>query len=346
MDKKKQPAFADILLRSRQMEYERLTRELNELLTDEFVIDGKMRGEMEDGKFIFPDVAIIQTDKRVLTRQQSYFSAKIHLWESALYFHRHNFVELLYVYKGRCQQFIENLHQMVTLEEGDLFVLNQNVVHGLLQKEKEAVLIKIIIPANLLAHEFIRNLDKNSEIADFWTNAKSRKNENYHYMHYTGCTGDAKLFVEKMMMEYYLHQHKSEEAIRSYLQLLLICLEREGENYDQCKYKISQNAADIGKMTEYIYENSATVTLEELAKVFSFNSSYLSRMIRKNCGMSFLELVRESRLEKAAMLLVSTRDTVEEIARMVGYRNSTPIYQGIREKFGMSPTEYRSYIKE
>ena len=69
-------------------------------------------------------------------------------------------------------------------------------------------------------------------------------------------------------------------------------------------------------------------------------------MIRKNCGMSFLELVRESRLEKAAMLLVSTRDTVEEIARMVGYRNSTPIYQGIREKFGMSPTEYRSYIKE
>ena len=54
------------------------------------------------------------------------------------------------------------------------------------------------------------------------------------------------------------------------------------------------------------------------------------------------ELVKECRLEKAIMLLASTEDTIEEIAHRVGYRNSTPIYQGIRQKFGMSPTEYRN----
>lgn len=334
--------FSDILLLSRQMEYERVHRELNEVLQDEFVIDAKMQRELENGKFIFPDVDVVKTDKRVLTRQQTYFSAKINIWESALYFHRHNFVELLYMYKGCCQQFIENLNHMVTLEEGDVFLLNQNVVHGLLQKDKEAVLIKLIIPANLISHEFVQSLDKNSEMADFWISAKSCRNEDYHYLHYSGCIGEEKLFIEKLMMEYYLNQQYDAIAIRSYLQLLLIWVEREKRKCNSCKFKMSQGSLDVGKITEYIYENSATVTLEELAYVFSYNPSYLSRMIRENCRINFLELVKECRLEKAIMLLASTEDTVEEIAHMVGYRNSTPIYQGIRQKFGMSPTEYRN----
>ena len=143
-------------------------------------------------------------------------------------------------------------------------------------------------------------------------------------------------------MEYYLNQQYDEIAIRSYLQLLLIWVERENRKGNNCKFKMSQGSLDVGKITEYIYENSATVTLEELAYVFSYNPSYLSRMIRENCRINFLELVKECRLEKAIMLLASTEDTVEEIAHMVGYRNSTPIYQGIRQKFGISPTEYRN----
>lgn len=334
--------FSDILLLSRQMEYERVHRELNEVLQDEFVIDAKMQRELENGKFIFPDVDVVKTDKRVLTRQQTYFSAKINIWESALYFHRHNFVELLYMYKGCCKQFIENLNHMVTLEEGDVFLLNQNVVHGLLQKDKEAVLIKLIIPVNLISYEFVQSLDKSSEMAGFWISAKSRRNESYHYLHYSGCAGEEKLFIEKLMMEYYLNQQYDEIAIRSYLQLLLIWVEREKRKCNSCKFKMSQDSLDMGKITEYIYENSASITLEKLADAFSYNSSYLSRMIRESCQISFLELVKECRLEKAIILLTSTEDTVEEIAHMVGYRNSTPIYQGIRQKFGMSPTEYRN----
>lgn len=334
--------FSDILLISRRTEYERVNRELSEMLQDEFVVDAKMQGELESGKFIFPDVEIVKTDKRVLNRQQAYFSAKINIWESALYFHRHNFVELLYMYKGCCQQYIENLNHMVMLEEGDVFLLNQNVVHGLLQKDKEAVLIKLIIPVNLISHEFVQGLDKNSEMADFWISAKSHKNENYHYLHYSGCTGEEKLLIEKLMIEYYLDQRHREMAIKNYLQLLLIWMERGKRKCNSCRFRMSQGSLDIGKIMEYIYENSASVTLEELADVFSYNFSYLSRMISENCGGSFLELVKECRLEKAIMMLASTEDTVEEIAHMVGYSNSTPIYQGIRQKFGMSPSEYRS----
>ncbi|MCB5873746.1 helix-turn-helix domain-containing protein [Blautia producta] len=47
------------------------------------------------------------------------------------------------------------------------------------------------------------------------------------------------------------------------------------------------------------------------------------------------------RLEKAAVLLSSSGYSVEKIAQAVGYQNAVPIYQGIKEKFGCSPAEYR-----
>lgn len=38
--------------------------------------------------------------------------------------------------------------------------------------------------------------------------------------------------------------------------------------------------------------------------------------------------------------------SVEKIAQIAGYQNATPVYQGIKEKFGCSPAEYRkSYGK-
>ena len=338
--------FSEILLLSRQKEWERFGRSLNETMEDEFVLDMEMQRKIEDGQFLFPDVEVIRTDKRVLTRQQEYFSAKMHIRESALYFHRHQFVELLYMYKGRCEQFIENLNGRIVLEEGDLFLLNQNVVHGLLQKEETAVLIKLIIPTSLITGEFIRKLDKNSEIYDFWMEAKAGKNDWYHYIHYSGCTGEERVLMEKLMTEYYLGSPYSEAVVESLLHLLLIWPEREGRERMLCKYKLTRSSIDGNKIAEYVYEHSKEITLEELAGVFSFNPSYLSRMIKENCKMSFQELVRESRLEKAAMLLTETTDTVEAIAGRVGYRNAAPIYQGIRQKFGMSPAEYRKYLRK
>ncbi len=58
--------------------------------------------------------------------------------------------------------------------------------------------------------------------------------------------------------------------------------------------------------------------------------------------MNFLNLLRECRLEKTAVLLTSTNYSIEKIAELVGYRSTASVYQGVKEKFGMSPTEYRA----
>ena len=323
--------FIRILEESYKQETSRLDRILPTLMPDEYRLTPDIESSLANGTYQFPDVSEVRTDKRVLTRKQDYFSAKVHVRRTPLYFHRHEFVEMLYMYRGRCLQFIENLGTCITLHEGDVFLLNQNVIHALLQEDESAVLIKIIIPTGTLS----QNFQLGRQQVRFWSGV----GEYYHYLHYTGYTADEKLFVERMMAEYYSQNPYKEVAETSWLQLMLISLSsRVG---DERRYKLGHSSVDMGRITEYVYEHSETVTLEELARVFSFSSSYLSRLIKEGCGMNFLDLLRECRLEKAAALLSATDYPIGKIAELVGYSSAASVYQSVREKFGMSPTEYR-----
>lgn len=125
--------------------------------------------KLDNMVYEFPDVFRIKTDKRTLTRTQECFSAKIHIKRTPLYFHRHEFIEILYMYKGRCRQYIENLSTCIVLQEGDFFFLNQNVIHALLQDDPSAILIKIIVPVSWISHEFMRTMDYESEWFGFFT---------------------------------------------------------------------------------------------------------------------------------------------------------------------------------
>lgn len=329
--------FKELLALSVQKETERLHRPLSALMPDEYLMDSGLQQQILDGEYRFPDVLLTGTDKRSLVRTQAVFSAKAHVPGTPLYFHRHDFVELLYMYRGQCRQYIENLSGRVTLKEGDAFLLNQSVTHGLLQEDENSVLIKVIIPAGMPGCEFIHRMQ--GKQAEFWADAQLPRQEYYHYIHYSGCMGDERLFVERMMEEYYSKGPFCEDACRCWLQLLLIALERRP---GQChRHRLRHRAVEIGRITQYIYEHSEAVTLDELSAVFSYSPSYLSRAIKGGCGMNFLDLLRECRLEKAAALLAGSGLPIDEIARRVGYKNAASVYDGIKEKFGISPGEYR-----
>lgn len=242
------------------------------------------------------------------------------------------------MYRGHCIQYLENLSECLSLKEGDFFLLGPGVTHGLLQQEENAVLIKTIIPLGYLGSEFVQRLQ--GQQAMFWADALSSRPEQAHCLSYCDSTEDERLFMERMMTTYYSKKEFRDDCCRCWLQLLLISLEhRQGI----CrKYRLSYGGMEIGRMIQYIYEHSENVTLEQLADFFSYSPSYLSRAIKEGCGMTFLNLLRECRLEKAAMLLSSSRLTIEEIAAQVGYKNTTSVYEGIKLKFGISPGEYRS----
>ncbi|MBR3057072.1 MAG: helix-turn-helix transcriptional regulator [Clostridiales bacterium] len=78
-----------------------------------------------------------------------------------------------------------------------------------------------------------------------------------------------------------------------------------------------------------------------IAKSLAMSLSKLNRLFRMMYDTSLHAYVQEMRLEYAASLLCETRMNVSEAAIRAGYNNMSYFSKSFRERFGMSPKEYR-----
>ncbi|MCC8102868.1 MAG: helix-turn-helix transcriptional regulator [Clostridiales bacterium] len=89
----------------------------------------------------------------------------------------------------------------------------------------------------------------------------------------------------------------------------------------------------------YIGEHIDTVTLQDVARHFSYHPNYISSLLPKEIGKTFSEILLEQRMERAAALLDGTSLPISEVARLLGYSNSSNFYKAFREYYGISPGE-------
>lgn len=103
----------------------------------------------------------------------------------------------------------------------------------------------------------------------------------------------------------------------------------------------------ISLSKDLIEQNLHThITLESIAHNVFISPYYLSHLFKKNTGVTFLNYVIEQRLEKAKQLLVTTNDTIEQIALKTGYEESNSFRRLFKKKVGMSPSTYRATSKK
>ena len=99
----------------------------------------------------------------------------------------------------------------------------------------------------------------------------------------------------------------------------------------------------IQNIAVYIVEHIAEpLTLISVAKKFNISSSYLSRTFKEGLGVNFSVFLNSQKFNKAAELLLDSKNiNVTEIANMLGYFNMPYFIQQFKEKFGMTPLQYR-----
>lgn len=83
------------------------------------------------------------------------------------------------------------------------------------------------------------------------------------------------------------------------------------------------------------------LSLETVAKEFNTNPSYLSRMIKQETGMSFIDYLINLRIKKAIFLMDDPTIKIYQVAEMVGYSNQHYFCKAFKKVIGVSPTEYR-----
>ena len=83
----------------------------------------------------------------------------------------------------------------------------------------------------------------------------------------------------------------------------------------------------------------------QIADMLFISERQLSRIVAKYYGMSIRHVLTDRRLVSAEKLLTDTDNTVECIGAFVGYKSKSGFYRDFKNKYGITPAEYRKNKK-
>ncbi|HKB79763.1 MAG TPA: helix-turn-helix transcriptional regulator [Thermoanaerobaculia bacterium] len=84
------------------------------------------------------------------------------------------------------------------------------------------------------------------------------------------------------------------------------------------------------------------LTVEAVTKELGYTRQYVSGRFHRMTGRLLSHFLKQKRLDKAARLLKSGNLRISQIARRCGFDSENYFRQQFRERFGMSPRQFRS----
>lgn len=95
----------------------------------------------------------------------------------------------------------------------------------------------------------------------------------------------------------------------------------------------------------YIQEHyRESFDMKMLAQALRFHPDYITRCMQKTLGMSAIQYVHYYRLAKAKKRLAETNDTVDAIAKQVGFEDGAYFSRLFKKIEGITSTEYRRTV--
>lgn len=251
--------------------------------------------------------------------------------------HYHNFVEFVYMLRGKCVHVIDK--EMYPVKRGDMVIINYNQSHSILGST-DAEYVNI-----LMKPEYISRALKNQENAFALLNLSEFETFREILNKEKKCvsfSADERDRIERIiyLLEKELEDnaHGGELAVRSALNLLIITVFRKMSLvFDDGFLGMSE------ELLEYIKQHATEkITLEDVAKKCAYNPSYFSRIFKEYTGQTFSDYLNRIRVEKAVLLLNDTKLKIEDICYTAGFSDKTRFYRCFRKIMGTSPYQYRN----
>ena len=95
--------------------------------------------------------------------------------------------------------------------------------------------------------------------------------------------------------------------------------------------------------TEYISDNcQRNFSRDDVAEVVGLSGSHFSRLLRKETGRNFTELLNRIRVSKSAQILCRTDHTLAKVAQVAGFRDQSYFTKVFRKYMNTTPRKFRS----
>ena len=252
--------------------------------------------------------------------------------------HRHNYVELIYMCKGEITNIIDG--NEVVLKQGELLFLNQDALQEVLPAKEEDIAINFIVLPEFFDTAFSMMGADRSLLHDLLIGGLKSGNREVSYLHFfVSDILPIQNLVENMAWTLLHNQSNKRSSNQITMGLLILHLLNHMDKMESGEKSSDQEFAV--HVLNYIEEHYKKGSLFELAESLGYDIYWLSREIKRKLGKTYKELLQTKRMNQASYLLLNSRLTVTDIISAVGYDNTSYFHRKYKEKFGVSPKEFR-----
>ncbi|WP_270739507.1 helix-turn-helix domain-containing protein [Massilioclostridium coli] len=261
-------------------------------------------------------------------------------------FHNHDYYEMVYVYRGGCVNTFRD-HEVI-LSQGDILLLNPNVLHCLHTLHEQDCVFNIMLSRSLFEESMLLLLSDNKLFSNFIVSYMYQINTSQEFLYFPAQQdGQVDDIVTNLIYEVRERSSSGNGNVIQYLlAVLFTLLARIHAEENNINAETQPKIASLLDIISYINQNSNTVNLSVLEERFSYSSGYISRMIKQHCGQSFTQLVQNAKLQHAREILKTTDTSIVEVAEESGFQDSQYFSKLFKEKFGLTPRQYRKMCQE
>ncbi|RHT37029.1 helix-turn-helix domain-containing protein [Firmicutes bacterium AM31-12AC] len=246
--------------------------------------------------------------------------------------HYHQNPEMFYVLRGNLDIKIDD--KIYKMQSGDIILINANKRHTVIGNE-ELLGARFEIDFHLLA-EYMGSMQ-----LLFWCNTVADRNHAY---------SNLRRLLDRILTRYFEKDDKSALYLNAlYFETLYVLTSNFLVKADDVRLNIedSQDRMRIRQIQNYVQANyQSQISLNDLADKLYLSNAYLSKYIKKNLGMTFMEYLNNVRLFHAVDELMYSDKNLTHIAYDNGFPTSASFTKTFRDVYKDSPSEYRKKIQD
>ena len=297
-----------------------------------------LNGQNDIDRSIFINQKSNTIDYHHLLEDNQLFSVRKHTRFCQYPAHKHNYIELMYVYGGSMTHTIESKN--ITIHQGELLLLNQNIEHAIDYCDENDIIFNFIIRPEFLS--FLSTmLDDDNDVSRFiFDTLYSYDNDGEYLVFKVQDNDKVKEYIESIIIHLYEPRLHNDLELKLLVGLLLT----ELMNHPECIETYQSNSYEkllSSTILKYIATSYQEGSLSTLSKQLHQPDYKICKIIKRQTGQTFKQLIQEERLKATCQLLKTTQMAVTDIMVEVGYENVTYFYKIFKDKYHMTPHDYR-----
>jgi len=257
-------------------------------------------------------------------------------------YHTFHYIVMTYVYSGKLTMLVEG--QKITLNTGDIIILDKFVPHSVLNTSANDLGVNIILDNGFFDNTIIKT-SGNNVLPNFIIELMSQQYAHNHFLIFsTHNVPNFNNLIQNILCEHLENKQLASSIIDEYISILFMILTRLKPletNFDDSNPKVQKLLSSILDYTRTDYKEGS---LNILCKRINYSPSHISRVIHKHTGKTFKQLINYQRIEHAKILLQDKSLTVNEVANKVGIENLTNFYKRFEKEVGLTPMKYRTEV--